>query len=105
MSALSITFHFTEAKIHEWNNNLLHSLESLIKDSLHIKNFIISEVHTEYLNEGKNYNVLLFFDDLSERENFMGGQLASLDQEIEQQFGNEIMLFVTPLNKISSSFK
>ena len=105
MSALSITFHFTEAKIHEWNNNLLQSLESLIEDSLHIKNFMISEVHTDYIDEGKNYNVLLFFDDLGERENFMSGQLASLDRAIDEQFGNEIMLFVTPLNKISSSFK
>lgn len=104
MSALSITFHFNENRLQEWNNNLLISLQSLINDTPQVKDFIISEVHTEYIEEGKNYNILLFFSDENARESFLSQQLAMLDQSITQQFGNNIMLFATPLNIIVSNF-
>lgn len=60
MAILSITFHTEEHKINDWNSFLEKELLEIIKNFS--RKYIISEVESEMLSEGKNTNVLLFFD-------------------------------------------
>jgi uncharacterized protein YbcI len=99
MSILSITFHTPENLIDKWENFQKNSLENLIDNLIQVEKYILSEVESDMLYEGKNTNLLLIFDDKKFREEFVESELQNLQHHIEKEFGEEIMIFTTYLNQ------
>ncbi|WP_417428886.1 DUF4286 family protein [Halpernia sp.] len=99
MSILSITFHTPEHLLLEWEKFQENSLENLIENLIQVEQFILSEVESDMLHEGKNTNLLLFFDDENLREEFVESELLNLQHHIEKEFGEEVMVFKTYLNE------
>jgi uncharacterized protein YbcI len=99
MSILSITFHTPENLIDKWENFQKKSLENLIDNLIQVEKYILSEVESDMLYEGKNTNLLLIFDDKKFREEFVESELQNLQHHIEKEFGEEIMIFTTYLNQ------
>ena len=102
MSILSITFHTPQNLLKEWENFQINSLESLIENFIQVEKYILSDVHSEMLNEGKNTNLLLIFDDENLRKEFVESELENLKHHIKNEFGEDIMMFKTYLNQRKS---
>lgn len=102
MSILSITFHTPEHLLLDWENFQEKTLEHLIENLIQVENYILSEVESDMLNEGKNTNLLLIFDDENLREEFVESELLNLQHHIEKEFGEEVMVFKTYLNERKS---
>jgi len=98
MSVLSITFHCTKNNIEEWENYMDESLILMTENLLDVSKYILSDVHSDYIEEGKNYNLLLIFDNDELREDFIKSELLNITERIEKQFGQEVMIFNTFLN-------
>ncbi|ROH99868.1 DUF4286 family protein [Chryseobacterium daecheongense] len=98
MSVLSITFHCTKNNIEEWENYMDESLILMTENLLDVSKYILSDVHSDYIEEGKNYNLLLIFDNDELREDFIKSELLNIAERIEKQFGQEVMIFNTFLN-------
>lgn len=98
MAILSITFHTTENKIDEWNDFIKNELIPNIK-SLDRK-YILTEVETEMLSEGKNTNLLLFFENQKDRLLFMEQTFPLISQKILLHFQENVLIFNTFLNTI-----
>lgn len=100
MSILSITFHAEQKKIEEWEqylkNQLIPEIENLNKK------YILSEVETEMLSEGKNTNILIFFDSNDERISFLETIFPAISEKIITEFQEYILIFKTFLNTIST---
>ena len=101
MAILSITFHTEEHKINAWNSFLEEELLTIIKNFS--RKYIISEVESEMLSEGKNTNVLLFFDNQSDRIYFLENELPHISNKIFDKFSESVLIFNTFLNKIESN--
>lgn len=99
MSILSITFHTPENLLEKWDNFQKNSLENLIDNLIQVEKFILSDVESDMLDEGKNTNLLLIFDDENYRKEFVESELPNLQYHIEKDFGEEIMVFMTYLNQ------
>ena len=104
MSILSITFHTTEHKIADWNIYLESELHQMVENLLDVDKYILSDVHSEMLNEGKNTNLFLWFDNDELRSQFMESELVNLEERIAKKFGNEVMVFPTFLNPKQKRF-
>jgi hypothetical protein len=63
-----------------------------------VNQYILSEVHSDYIEEGKNYNLLLIFDNDQLREDFIKSEMENIAERIEAKFGQEVMIFNTFLN-------
>jgi len=98
MSVLSITFHCTKNSIGEWENYVDETLVLMTENLMDVEKYILSEVHSEYIEDGKNYNLLLMFDDEEKRKEFMESELLNISERIENKFGQDVMLFTTSLN-------
>lgn len=98
MSVLSITFHCTKDKIAEWENYVDETLILMTENLLDVEKYILSEVHSDFIEDGKNYNLLLMFDDEEKRVEFMESELKNISDIIENKFGQEVMIFNTFLN-------
>jgi hypothetical protein len=98
MSVLSITFHCTKNNIGEWENYVDDTLILMTENLLDVEKYILSEVHSDFIEEGKNYNLLLIFDDEEKRSEFMESELVNISERIENKFGQEVMIFTTSLN-------
>lgn len=103
MSILSLTFHCPEAVIKNWEEYFNQQLPQSIQGFKSVHQHIFSEVYSEMINEGKNYNLLLFFSTSSDRDDFLNSELLHLKDTIETIFSGEVMTFATLLNTISSS--
>ena len=103
MSILSLTFHCPEAVIKNWEEYFNQQLPQSIQGLKSVHQHIFSEVYSEMLNEGKNYNLLLFFNTSTDRDDFLNAELLHLKNTIETIFSGEVMTFATLLNAISSS--
>ena len=79
-------------------------LKLMVENLMDVEKYILSEVESEMINEGKNTNLLLVFDDEDKREDFIGIELKNITERIELKFGNEVMIFKTFLNPNSSRF-
>ena len=99
MSILSITFHTPQNLLKEWENFQLNSLESLVENFIQVEKYILSDVHSDMLNEGKNTNLLLIFDDENLRTEFVESELENIKYHIEKEFGDDVMIFKTYLNQ------
>ncbi|AZA89564.1 Uncharacterised protein [Chryseobacterium nakagawai] len=98
MSVLSITFHCTKNNLEEWENYIDETLILMTENLMDVDKYILSEVHSDYIDEGKNYNLLLVFDNDELRTDFLESELKNIAERIENKFGPEVMIFDTLLN-------
>jgi hypothetical protein len=98
MSLLSLTFHCTKNNLEEWENYMNDTLVLMTENLMDVNQYILSEVHSDYIDEGKNYNLLLIFDNDGFREDFVKSELENIAERIEMKFGQEVMIFNTLLN-------
>jgi len=98
MSVLSITFHCTKNNLEEWENYIDETLVLMTENLMDVNKYILSEVHSDYIEEGKNYNLLLIFDNDELREDFVQSELQNIADRVEAKFGTEVMIFNTFLN-------
>ncbi|NML57140.1 DUF4286 family protein [Chryseobacterium cheonjiense] len=98
MSVLSITFHCTKNNLEEWENYIDETLVLMTENLMDVNKYILSEVHSDYIDEGKNYNLLLVFDSDQLREDFVQSELKNIAERVEAKFGTEVMIFNTLLN-------
>ncbi|AZB26503.1 MULTISPECIES: DUF4286 family protein [Chryseobacterium] len=98
MSVLSITFHCTKNNLEEWENYIDETLILMTENLMDVNKYILSEVHSDYIDEGKNYNLLLVFDNDELRNDFLESELKNISERIENQFGQEVLIFDTLLN-------
>jgi hypothetical protein len=104
MSLLSITFHCTKNNLEEWENYIDETLVLMTENLMDVSKYILSEVHSDYIEEGKNYNLLLIFDNDELREDFVKSELQNIAERIEAKFGHEVMIFNTLLNPKKTRF-
>ncbi|RLJ32732.1 uncharacterized protein DUF4286 [Chryseobacterium sp. 7] len=98
MGILSITFHCTKDNLEEWENYIDETLVLMTENLMDVNKYILSEVHSDYIEDGKNYNLLLIFDNEELREDFIQSELLNISERIEKKFGQEVMIFNTFLN-------
>ncbi len=98
MSMLSITFHCTKDNLAEWEIYMNETVVLMAENLMDVDKYILSEVHSDYIDEGKNYNLLLLFDNQEVREDFVKSELQNISERIEKKFGQEVMIFNTFLN-------
>lgn len=98
MSVLSITFHCTKNRLREWETYVDETLFLMTENLMDVNQYILSEVHSDYIEEGKNYNLLLIFDTDDLREDFIRSEMENIAERVEAKFGQEVMIFNTLLN-------
>lgn len=101
MSVLSITFHCIKTNIIAWEEFVNESLILMTENLMDVDQYILSEVQSDYIDEGKNYNLLLLFSDDEKREEFNKSELLNIIEIIENKFADQIMIFNTSLNPIT----
>ncbi len=74
------------------------TLVLMTENLMDVNQYILSEVHSDYIEEGKNYNLLLIFDNDELREDFIKSEMENIAERIEAKFGQEVMIFNTFLN-------
>lgn len=98
MSVLSLTFHSTSNISSSWDHYTENTLFEMIENLMDVENYILSDVESDMINEGKNTNLLLMFDNTEKRQEFIDIELKNITERIEDQFGDEVMVFATLLN-------
>jgi hypothetical protein len=98
MSVISITFHCTKDNLEEWENYMDETLVLMTENLMDVDKYILSEVHSDYIEDGKNYNLLLIFDNDDVREDFIKSEMLNIAEIVEKKFGQEVMIFNTFLN-------
>ena len=104
MSVLSLTFHTTESALKNWENYTEVELQLLIENLVDVDKYILSEVQTDMISEGKNTNLLLVFSNDELRDLFIENELVNISERIEGKFGESVMIFKTFLNPIKTRF-
>ena len=104
MSVLSITFHTVESELSNWEQYVDTELIKLVENLYDVEKYILSEVETEMLTEGKNTNLLLVFENDAKRQEFTETELLNISEKIGNQFGETVMIFITQLNTKKSRF-
>lgn len=101
MSILSITFHVVPAVQTQWESFIDSGLISWLENLQPENRFYFSEVDSHYVQEGRNYNLLLIFKDAHQRQLFSEQDIFGLVEKVEEKFSpQEVMIFNTLLNKI-----
>lgn len=104
MSVLSITFHTVESELSNWEQYVDTELIELVENLYDVEKYILSQVETEMLTEGKNTNLLLVFENDIKRQEFTETELLNISERIGKQFGEKVMIFITQLNTKKSRF-
>jgi len=104
MSILSITFHTIENKIEEWDIYVENDLHQMIENLLDVEQYILSEVQSDMVSEGKNTNLFLVFDNDEMRDQFMESEMLNLEERVNMRFGEQVMIFPTFLNPKKKRF-
>lgn len=104
MSILSITFHTIESQLLLWQKFVDEELFHWLEDLNRAEKYILSEVESEMLTEGKNTNLLIIFDQIEKRNDFVQKEFLLLVEKISYRFGDAVMIFKTELNSIKKSF-
>lgn len=102
VSILSITFHTPEDLITTWETFVENELKMMVENLYDVEKYILSEVESDMINEGKNTNLLLVFEQDEKRQDFKEIELKNITERIEAQFGQDVMVFLTGLNEKSS---
>ncbi|MEC5156313.1 DUF4286 family protein [Chryseobacterium sp. MP_3.2] len=100
MSVISITFHTVESENHKWDLFVENDLPQLVDNLFEVEKYILSEVDSEMIMEGKNTNLLLVFQDEEKREDFRQIELKNITEIVEKKFGENVMVFTTLLNPL-----
>ena len=95
MSVLSITFHTVESELSNWEQYVDTELIELVENLYDVEKYILSQVETEMLTEGKNTNLLLIFDNDQKRKEFTETELLNISERIAANFGETVMIFIT----------
>ena len=98
MSILSITFHTTENRVSEWDTYMENELYQLVENLMDVEKYVLSEVFSEMINEGKNTNLFLWFGNDELRDQFMESEMLNIEERIAGKFGQDVMIFPTYLN-------
>ena len=98
MSVISITFHSVESVQKEWNDFVEKDFHQLIENLMDVEKYMLSEVESDMINEGKNTNLLLIFDNEEKRTDFTEIEMLNSSEIIESKFGESVMIFITYLN-------
>ncbi len=98
MSVISVTFHSVESVQKDWNGFLENDLHQIIDNLIDVEKYILSEVQSDMISEGKNTNLLLIFEDEEKRQDFQEIELLNISDIIEKNFGESVMIFTTLLN-------
>lgn len=104
MSILSLTFHTTESALKEWENYTQNELQLLVENLMDVEKYILSDVHTDMITEGRNTNLLLVFNDEEMRSQFLENELVNITERIEAKFADSVMIFSTFLNPLKCRF-
>ncbi|MCG2792111.1 MAG: DUF4286 family protein [Weeksellaceae bacterium] len=104
MSILSITFHTVENKMDEWDIYLENDLHQMVDNLLDVQQYILSEVQSNMISEGKNTNLFLVFDDDEMRTQFMESEMLNLEERINRRFGDQVLIFATFLDPKKKRF-
>ena len=104
MSLLSLTFHCPETHLEEWEKYVDETLVLLAENLMEVEKYVLSEVHTDMIDEGKNYNLLLFFEDKDLRDQFLENEFKNIQEHVEKEFGENVMIFQTFLYPKKSRF-
>ena len=104
MSVLSITFHTTESISNEWDQYMESDLHQMVENLIDAEKYILSEVESEMISEGKNTNLLLIFENEEKRQDFVEIELTNITERILKEFGQNVMIFKTYLNPKNSRF-
>ena len=103
MSILSITFHTSQDALEKWENYSQETLSLLIDNLMDVDTFILSDVESEMINEGKNNNLLLVFSNNDLKNDFLQSELLNIQERIEKEFGESVMIFITHLHPKKSN--
>lgn len=98
MSLLSLTFHAPENHLAAWEKYVDETLSLLAENLMEVDQYVLSEVESDMISEGKNYNLLLFFATPELRDEFLKNEFLNIQELIEKEFGENIMIFQTALN-------
>lgn len=104
MSVLSITFHTPADLITAWTVFIENDLHQMAENLMDVEKYILSEVQSDMINEGKNTNLLLVFADDEKREEFLSLELKNIIERMEGKFGQDVMVFKTLLDPVKSRF-
>ena len=104
MSVLSITFHTVESELSNWEQYVDTELIELVENLYDVEKYILSQVETEMLTEGKNTNLLLIFDNDQKRKEFTETELLNISEKIAARFGETVMIFITELNPLKQKY-
>ena len=102
MSVLSLTFHSTESITDDWENYMENHLHQMVENLIDVEKYILSEVESEMVNEGKNTNLLLIFENDEKRQDFVEIEFINIADRIESKFGEHVLIFKTFLNPKNS---
>ncbi len=102
MSILSITFHTVPNQLEHWNQYVNTELIDLVENLMEVEKYILSDIETEMLTEGKNTNLFLIFDNNEKRDDFLEIELKNIQERIESKFGKNVMIFVTKIHPIKN---
>ncbi|MFC6267498.1 DUF4286 family protein [Frigoriflavimonas asaccharolytica] len=98
MSLLSLTFHTNQDNLENFEIYTQKELKQLVENLYQVEKYYFSEVASDYITEGKNYNLLLIFDDENLREEFIVNELVNISEIISKKFGEAVIIFKTELN-------
>ena len=104
MSILSLTFHTPENLVKTWDDYMETDLEAMVENLMDVEKYILSEVESDMISEGKNTNLLLIFESEEKRQDFIGIEFKNITERIEAKFGQEVMIFETLLNPKKNRF-
>lgn len=99
-SVLSLTFHCPEHRLNQWKKYVGEQLSLLADNLMDVDQYYLSEVESEMISEGQNYNLLLIFSTAELRADFLESELKNIEERIISEFGHDVMLFQTLLNPI-----
>ena len=102
MSVLSLTFHSTENSTKDWEIYMENHLHQMLENLIDVEKYILSEVESEMVNEGKNTNLLLIFENDEKRQDFVEIEFINIADRIESKFGEHVLIFKTFLNPKNS---
>lgn len=104
MSVVSLTFHTEESALPEWDIYVHEELALMVDNLMDAEKYILSEVDSEMLNEGKNTNLFLVFDNDKIRSQFLENEFVNIAERVEQKFGTKVLIFKTLINPMKSRF-
>ena len=102
MSVLCLTFHAIESITNDWENYMENHLHQMVEILIDLEIYILSEVEREMINEGKNTNLLLVFENDEKRQDFVEIEVIHIADRIESKFGEHVLIFKTFLNPKNS---